>query len=399
MEISECQDTLADFKVFHQLLVVSDILLSLSFRIPCLFIQHIFEQRIILFLYRLSGIQVIQILEKDLQCHTVSYNMSDIKEQIVRAVCLINARMVKRFILFIHVRHKKVLPGLLKLFICLADDRDINSHIIMTETLICSVVQLDNGFQTWMDIKQVLDSCFQSIQIYAVIQMDQRRQVGCCVAPHHICKINLQVGQRINRPHAVIHFFLALSLNIICFQLLNRSMSHQIIQCKGEIHIIRQFSQEKNTSHGIHAGSVKICINAEVLIAHDAGYNIINLLLKPVFRHDKLLPVLFLLLLLAEIIGPFDLPGRRLLKWILAHPIVQDTLEGRQLLIDLCNTLSHCPLDICDITGLRIFEIRIDLRGNNIIIFKDENILYDRLILKHILNLLRSHIFTIAQYN
>ena len=55
--------------------------------------------------------------------------------------------------------------------------------------------------------------------------------------------------------------------------------------------------------------------------------------------------------------------------------------------------------NIADVGSLCIFKIRINLRADRIILTKDQNILNQAFILKQILQLLRSHIFSVAQNN
>ena len=110
---------------------------------------------------------------------------------------------------------------------------------------------------------------------------------------------------------------------------------------------------------------------------------------------DALFAVFLFLLFLAEIVGTFDLPGRGLLKRVSADTEVHDLLEGSQLLIDFGDTVAHSFFDIFDIAGFRILKVRVNLRGDRIIFLKNEDILNDRIVVKHIFNLFRSHIFSV----
>ena len=57
-----------------------------------------------------------------------------------------------------------------------------------------------------MDVEKVFHGLLQADKVNAVVQMDQRRKIGRCIAPHHIGKVNLKVGERVNRADRVVHF-------------------------------------------------------------------------------------------------------------------------------------------------------------------------------------------------
>ena len=173
-------------------------------------------------------------------------------------------------------------------------------------------------------------------------------------------------------------------------------MVQQFTHRHGKTEFFIHFCEEHHTSHGVHATLKQIAIDTERTLSQDLGDQTADLLLQIILRSANCLTFLLFILLLIEILAPDDLLGGCLFKRNVSEPPAHDLLEGRKVSVMLLDDLSHSAFDIPNTCCLRIFEIRINLSRHHVILAEYKDLLDDIVVRKHILNLLRCHILTVA---
>ena len=165
-----------------------------------------------------------------------------------------------------------------------------------------------------MAVKKAFYSALEAGQIHALVQPEEEGQVGGGVPLHHIGKINLQVGQGIDRPGAVVHRRGRGGGALQLLQLQDGGVGHELIQSQVHPQGGGQIGEQHDASQGVQARLIEVGVNAEAAVSQGGGDQVGNPALDLSLRLKEGGALFLLSLFLAEIPGAYDLLGGGFLK-------------------------------------------------------------------------------------
>ena len=282
-------------------------------------------------------------------------------------------------------------------FISDLGDWDFDSSCIISEQCIIFVFcRLDDSFQTRMSIQYLIAGFAHSVQVYAFIQFECKRQVSGGISRDNISEIHLQTGQRIYRSDREIDLRFLILFVEKCFQFFNCSVFHQLCKSDVSVQFFCKISDQHDAAKGVQTCAVEVFVYAEICMSQCRCAGIIDLLLEIIFRFVQNGLLLFLVFLFLEEFRADNFLGCGFREWISSHSYVCDAGISWQFLIMYGNQFLYFTKDILHAVCLGIFVVRVNFCYDLLAFSVGYDVHNQTVFVKFILDHLRGNVLAIA---
>ena len=394
------QDTAGNTAALQQVVVILNVLLPDACRGALLIVHDVVVEGVGLALDLLARIALVDILQKDVHGNTVTHDVRDVEEHVLRGLGLIEGDVEE---LIFSVESEGLEQAVLHcrpLFVRDLDDRDVDLPLVVAVQHELLSVEADDALEARMRFDHVLDGCLQPRKVHGLVQFEGEGQVSGGVARDDVCEVLLHRRQRIDLPHRIgLRRLLSCAALDQLLQLHDTAVLQQLVECDGESHPGADVLDQHDAAQGIQAVLVEIVAHADGVVSEHRGDDLEELFLDLGLRRLALrgLCLLRLLLLARKVLAADDLPGGSLLEGVLPDDHIRDPGVGRKSVADHTDLFLHCSGNILDLLRVGVLIVRIDCRRDPVILLVDQDIADQRISVEEVLDGLRGNVLAVLQ--